>query len=89
MYVSSLCKSMDYIMDLFGVLGLTIGLLGFAASGTQYVISYIIQPKSNVFYYIAFGIGVIFEMFCFLIDKEGGWPNKSNFFKIKPNILNL
>ena len=67
MYVSSLCKSMDYIMDLFGVLGLTIGLLGFAASGTQYVISYIIQPKSNVFYYIAFGIGVIFEVLCFLI----------------------
>lgn len=52
---------MDYVMDLFGVLGLTIGLLGFAASGSQYLISYIIIPETKLFYYIAFGVGIVFE----------------------------
>ena len=54
-------------MDLFGVLGLTIGLLGFAASGTQYLISYVIVPKTKLFYYIAFGVGIVFEGFVVLM----------------------
>ena len=58
---------MDYVMDLFGVLGLTIGLLGFAASGTQYLISYVIVPKTKLFYYIAFGVGIVFEGFVVLM----------------------
>lgn len=74
---------MDYIMDLFGVLGLTIGLLGFAASGTQYIISYIIKPESNIFYYIAFGVGVILEVFCFLIasvEKSKKFESSLSYF---------
>lgn len=57
---------MDYVMDLFGVLGLTIGLLGFAASGTQYIISEIIKPETQAFYYIAFTVGIVFEGFVVL-----------------------
>ena len=74
---------MEHVMDLFGVIGLTIGLLGFAASGSQYIITEIINPKSNALYYIAFAVGILFEIFCVIMaafEKSNKFEYKNDYY---------
>ena len=74
---------MEHVMDLFGVIGLTIGLLGFAASGSQYIITEIIKPKSNALYYIAFAVGILFEIFCVIMaafEKSNKFEYKNDYY---------
>lgn len=77
---------MDHVMDLFGVIGLTIGLLGFAASGSQYIITEIIDPKSNALYYIAFAVGILFEILCVIMaafEKSNKFEYKNDYYMME------
>ena len=59
--------STNYVLEIYGVIGFTIGLVGFAGTGLQYLLVDILQLKEMLPYFICYGLGMGFDILTLLI----------------------
>ena len=59
--------STNYVHEIYGVIGFTIGLVGFAGTGLQYLLVDILQLKEMLPYFICYGLGMGFDILTLLI----------------------